>query len=333
MRRRFLRARADVPHRRLKGPHLFPPIHPELRFHNYASFLRRRLGGPAARIGVDPGFTCPNRDGTRGTGGCLYCNNESFTEGVFYPGLPVGEQVRRTIASHARLRAYRRLLVYFQPYTNSHAPPAELERVYRAAFCHPDVVGIIVGTRPDCLGPEVVNLLGGIATERYVSVEIGLQSISDAVLAGIHRGHTVREFTEAVGAVRRRGIDVAVHLIYGLPGDTRENFVAAAGMLSDLGVQGVKLHHLHVVSGSGLEAPFRRGEVRVPGYEEYMEACADFLERLSPEVAVLRLMGRAPRKMLLAPVWEKGSREMSRDVAAELQRRGTWQGSLRKEKA
>ena len=331
MRRRLLRPRTDVPHRRLKWSPLFPPIHPELRFHNYASFLRGRLGGPAGRISVDAGFTCPNRDGTRGTGGCLYCNNESFTEGILDAGLPVEEQVRRAIASNSRLRAYRKLLVYFQPYTNSHAPPEKLERIYGAAFCHPDVVGIVVGTRPDCLGPQVLDLLARIAKERYVSVEIGLQSTSDAVLAGIGRGHTVREFTEAVGAVRSQGIDAAVHLIYGLPGDTRENFVAAAGMLSDLGVQGVKLHHLHVVKGSGLEAPFRRGEVRVPGYGEYVGACADFLERLSPEVAVLRVAGTAPRKLLLAPVWEKGSREISRDVAAELRRRGTWQGSLREE--
>lgn len=315
------------------GPPLFPPIHPELRFHNYAAFLRRRLGGPVARISVDAGFTCPNRDGTRGTDGCLYCNNESFSQGILYPGLPVEDQVRGTIASHARLRSYRRLLVYFQPYTNSHAPPAQLERMYRAAFCHPDVVGIVVGTRPDCLGPAVLDLLERIARERYVSVEIGLQSISDVVLAGIRRGHTVREFTEAVGAARARGIDVAAHLIYGLPGDSRENFVAAAGVLSDLGVQGVKLHHLHVVSGSGLEAPFRRGEVRVPGYTEYVGACADFLERLSPEIAVLRLMGTAPRNLLQGPVWEQGSREMSRDLAAELRRRGTWQGSLREDGA
>jgi radical SAM protein (TIGR01212 family) len=304
-----------------------------LRFHNYASFLRRRLGGPAARISVDAGFTCPNRDGTRGTGGCAYCNNESFTEGVLYPGLPVEEQVQRTIGSQARLKAFRRLLVYFQPYTNSHAPLEDLERTYRAAFCHPDVVGIVVGTRPDCLGPGVLDVLGGIARERYVCVEIGLQSVSDEVLAGINRGHTVQEFREAVQAVRQRGMDVAAHLIYGLPGDTRDNFVAAAGILSDLGVQGVKLHHLHIVSGSGLEAPFLRGEVRVPEYGEYVAACADFLERLCPEIAVLRLMGTAPRKMLLAPVWGKGSREMSHDVAAELQRRGTWQGSLREERA
>ncbi len=284
-----------------------------------------------ARISVEAGFTCPNRDGTKGTGGCSYCNNASFTEGILYPGLPVDEQVRRTIASSGRLRAFRRLLVYFQPYTNSHAAPEELERLYLAAFCHPDVVGIVVGTRPDCLEPPVLDVLGAIARDRYVSVEIGLQSISEDVLAGINRGHTVREFAEAVAAVRSRGIDTAAHIIYGLPGDTRGNFVAAAGFLSGLGIQGVKLHHLHVVAGSGLEEPWRRGEVRVPGYEEYVDACADFLERLCPEVAVLRLMGTAPRRILLDPTWEKGSREMSRDVAAELARRGSWQGSLREE--
>lgn len=285
-----------------------------------------------ARISVEAGFTCPNRDGKKGTGGCVYCNNLSFTEGVLFPGRAVEEQVRRTIASSVRLRSFRRLLVYFQPYTNSYAPPEELERTYRAAFCHPDVVGIVVGTRPDCLEPPVLDVLGAIARDWYVSVEIGLQSISEDVLAGINRGHTVREFAEAVAAVRLRGIDVAAHLIYGLPGDTRENFVAAAGFLSGLGVQGVKLHHLHIVSGSGLEEPWRRGEVRVPGYAEYVDACADFLERLCPEIAVLRLMGTAPREMLLDPAWGKGSREMSRDVASELTRRGTWQGSLREEK-
>lgn len=285
-----------------------------------------------ARISVEAGFTCPNRDGKKGTGGCVYCNNASFTDGVLFPGRPVEEQVRRTIASSGRLKVFRRLLVYFQPYTNSYAPPEELERTYRAAFCHPDVVGIVVGTRPDCLESPVLDVLGAIARDWYVSVEIGLQSISEDVLTGINRGHTVHEFAEAVAAVRRRGIDVTAHLIYGLPGDTRENFVAAAGLLSGLGVQGVKLHHLHVVTGSGLEEPWRRGEVRVPEYAEYVGACTDFLEHLCPEIAVLRLMGTAPQEMLLDPSWGKGSREMSRDVATELERRGTWQGSLREEK-
>lgn len=280
---------------------------------------------------MDGGFTCPNRDGTRGTGGCLYCNNDSFTPGILFPGLPVDEQVRRTIAAPGRHRAFRRLLAYFQRFSNSYASPDELDRKYRAAFCHPDVVGIVVGTRPDCLGPGVLDVLEAIAREHYVSVEVGLQSISDEVLSAVNRGHTVDEFAAAVRALRARGIDVGVHLIYGLPGDMRENFLAAAPFLSDLDVQGVKLHHFHVVRGSGYEGPWRAGAIRVPEYAEYLSACVEFLARLSPDVAILRLMGTAPDDVLLAPKWEKGSRDMARDVAAELLRRGIVQGSLRRE--
>ncbi|HZD54799.1 MAG TPA: TIGR01212 family radical SAM protein [Candidatus Aquicultoraceae bacterium] len=308
---------------------MFPPVHPDLRFHNYASYLRKRLGGPAVRISVDGGFDCPNRDGTRGTGGCLYCSDDSFTSGILFPGLPVEEQVLRTIRSSRRCRQARLLLVYFQKHSGTHAPAAELARKYRSAFVHPDVAGIVVGTRPDCLGADVLDVLEEIGRERYVSVEIGLQSMSDAVLARVNRGHTVGEFAAAAAAVRDRGIDVGVHLIYGLPGDSRENFAATAGFLSDLDVQGVKLHHFHVVAGSAMERLWSEGSVKVPEYGEYISACADFLERLSPGIAVLRLIGSAAPGTLIAPLWGKGSREAARDVAAELARRGTWQGALR----
>jgi radical SAM protein (TIGR01212 family) len=291
--------------------------------------LRRRLGETAVRISVDGGFTCPNRDGTRGTSGCFYCDNDSFTGGILFPGLPVEEQVRRTIFSPGRHRNARRLLVYFQRYSNSYAPPEELDRLYRAAFCHPDVAGIVVGTRPDCLGEEVLDVLEGIGRSGYVFIEIGLQSKSDAVLARVNRGHTVAEFVAAVAAVRARKIDTGVHLIYGLPGDTRENFVETANFLSELDVQGVKLHHFHVVAGSAMAREWERGTVRVPEYGEYVSACADFLERLSSGIAVLRLIGQAPPGRLIAPLWEKRGREMAQDVAAELARRGTWQGALR----
>lgn len=308
-------------------------IHPDLRFHNYGNYLRARFGGPVARISVDGGFSCPNRDGTRGTGGCLFCNNDSFTPGILFPGRPVEEQVRLTMAAPGRHRAFRRILVYFQRFSNTYADPETLGRRYREALGHPEVVGIVVGTRPDCLGGEVLDVLESIARTHYVSVELGLQSISDAVLAGINRGHTVEEFVAAVRALRARGMDAAVHMIYGLPGDTRENFVAAASFLSDLGVQGVKLHHFHVVRGSGNEGAWRSGAIRVPEYREYLSACVEFLARLSPDVTILRLMGTAPDDVLLAPRWEKGNRDMARDVASELLARGIVQGSLRRQGA
>jgi hypothetical protein len=271
---------------------------------------------------VDGGFTCPNRDGTIGVGGCSWCNNDAFTPGIRFPGLPVEEQVRRSIQAPGRHHAFRRFLVYFQKFSNSYAAPEELRRKYRAAFAHPDVAGIVVGTRPDCLGGGVLDVLSEVARDRYVCVEVGLQSMSDAVLRRMNRGHTVETFVEAATALRDRGIDVGVHLIYGLPGDTRTRFLSAAPFLSRLGVHAVKLHHFHVVRGSSLEAPFHAGKVRTPGYDDYLSACADFLERLSPEVAVMA-DGEAP-----APAWPplgQGSPELASDLSAELASRGTRQ--------
>jgi radical SAM protein (TIGR01212 family) len=307
------------------GPAIPPPVHPALRYHNYAAFLRRVLGAPAARVCVDGGFSCPNRDGTVGTGGCSYCDNESFTQGIRFPGLPVEEQVRRSLVA-ADPRGRRRYLVYFQKFTGTHGLPAVLRERYRAALAHPLVAGLVVGTRPDCLGEEVLDLLAEIARERYLCVELGLQSMSDDVLRGVNRGHTVGAFAEGARSLARRGIDVGAHLICGLPGDTRESFLAAAPFLSGLGVRGVKLHHFHVVKGAPFEAAWRRGEVAIPRYDGYVEACADFLERLSPDVAVMRMAGEAPDSRLLAPRWGKGAREAARDVSALLAARGTYQG-------
>jgi hypothetical protein len=218
--------------------------------------------------------------------------------------------------------------VYFQKFTNTHATTEVLRKRYRAAISHPSVAGIVVGTRPDCIGGGALDVLAEIARERYVCVELGLQSMSDDVLQGVRRGHTVAAFEEGARELAHRGIDVGVHLIYGLPGDTRESFLAAAPFLSRLGVRGVKLHHFHVVRGAPIEAAWRRGEVPVPGYGEYVAACADFLERLSPDVAVMRMAGEAPDSRLLAPRWGKGPREAARDVSALLSARGTHQGTL-----
>jgi radical SAM protein (TIGR01212 family) len=241
----------------------------------------------------------------------------------------VDEQVRRSLGRARGDAARRRYLVYFQKFSGTHAAAEVLRERYRGALSHPSVAGIVVGTRPDCMGDAVQELLSEIARDRYVCVELGLQSMSDDVLRGANRGHAVAAFAKAAEALVRRGIDVGAHLIYGLPGDTRETFLAAAPFLSDLGIHGVKLHHFHVVSGAPVEGAWRRGEVRVPAYDEYVAACADFLERLSPGMAVMRLSGAAPDSLLLAPKWGKGPGEAARDVTALLARRGTYQGSLR----
>ncbi len=306
-------------------------MNPELRYNNYGGWIRRRLGTSVIRIGIDGGFSCPNRDAAGE--GCFYCNNEGFTPGIRHADLPVGEQLRIGIdrVRPGRKAAWAakgglRFLAYFQRFSNTHAAPETLDRLYREALEHPEVDGLVVGTRPDCLGPEVLDVLRAIARDRYVMVEVGLQSISDPVLARIGRGHTVGDFEQAVRALRAAGIDVGVHLIHGLPGDTVDNFRGAARFLSGLDVQGVKLHHFHVVSGTRAEREWRAGLVGVPGYGEYVSACADFLERLSPGIAVMRLSGEASGGLLLAPRWAGDGERFAHDVTHELVRRRSWQG-------
>jgi uncharacterized protein len=313
-------------------PRLVPPLlNPELRYNNYGAWIRRRLGTSAIRVGIDGGFSCPNRDAVGE--GCFYCNNDGFTPGIRHAARPVAEQLREGID---RMRAGRkaawakrsglRYLAYFQRFSNTHADPETLDRRYREALAHPEVDGLVVATRPDCLGPEVIEVLRSLARERYLMVEVGLQSLSDAVLARIGRGHTVADFGRAVEALRAAGIDVGAHLIYGLPGDSPANFLAAAAYLSGLGVQGVKLHHFHVVAGTRAEREWRDGRIGAPAYGEYVAACADFLERLSPEIAVMRLSGTASEGLLLAPRWEQDGERLAHDVTRTLARRDSFQG-------
>ena len=307
------------------------PLNPELRYNNYGAWIRRRLGTSAIRVGIDGGFSCPNRDADGE--GCFYCNNEGFTPGIRHATRPVAEQLRHGIE---RMRAGRkaawaernglRFLAYFQRFSNTYADPETLCRLYREALSHPEVDGLVVATRPDCLGPAVLDVLQMFARDCYVMVEVGLQSMSDAVLARIGRGHAVADFERAVGALRAGGIDVGAHLIYGLPGDSPENFLAAATYFSWLGIQGVKLHHFHVVAGTQAEPAWREGRIGVPAYGEYVAACADFLERLSPEIAVMRLSGAASDGLLLAPRWEHDGERLAHDVTRELAQRDSFQG-------
>jgi radical SAM protein (TIGR01212 family) len=310
-----------------------PPLNPELRYHNYGAWIRRRTGFAAIRVGVDGGFSCPNRD-ARGEG-CFYCNNEGFTPGIRHGGLPVAEQLRLGIeragagrkAAWAGRKGYR-FHAHFQRFSNTFGPPESLDRLYREALAVPGVEGLVVGTRPDCLEPDVVDVLAKLARDRYVMVEIGLQSTSDPVLSRIGRGHAAADFERAVRAVRAAGIDVGVHLIHGLPGDTAAGFVEAAGYLSSLDVQGVKLHHFHVVAGTRAEREWRAGLIGVPDYGGHVSACAGFLERLSPGIAVMRLSGEASGGLLLSPRWAHDGERLAHDVTRELARRDSFQGAL-----
>lgn len=303
-----------------------PLVHPDLRFHSYGSYLRRRFGVRVSKVNVDGGFTCPNRDGSRGTGGCIYCDNSSFSPAGTQAKIPIEEQMERGMAYHRERLQSQRFLIYFQKFTNTYAPVERLAALYQSALAHPDVLGISVGTRPDALTDEAIDLLAELARDRYVCVELGLQSREEAVLADINRGHTYEEYLDAVKRLAGRGIEICTHLIHGFTGESREEFVRGARIFSALPVNSLKLHQLHAVAGTRLAELYREGRFTPIALGDYLGAVCDFLEELSPEIAIQRLYGSAPREIRVAPNWDLKNNQMWYAIVNELKRRGSWQG-------
>ena len=301
-------------------------IHNDLRINSYGSFLRRRFDCRVSKVNVDGGFTCPNRDGSRGTGGCIYCDPSSFSPKETVPLIPIEEQMAAGMAYHrARLKS-EKFIVYFQKFTNTYAPVDRLSQLYRRALDHPDVVGISVGTRPDAITDQAIDLLSELARDRYVCVELGLQSSDDAILARINRGHTLDEYLAAVDRLAGRGIEICTHLIYGFPGETRPGFLKSARLISGLPVSSVKLHQLHAVEGTRLAQMYRDGSYTPLTLEEYLGGACDFLEELPARISIQRLFGSAPLAIRVAPNWDLKNNQMWYAVVNELKRRGTWQG-------
>jgi hypothetical protein len=306
----------------------FEHIHPQLRINSYGHYLRRRFGCRVSKVNVDAGFTCPNRDGSKGTGGCIYCNNVSFSPRDTLAEISLEDQLAAGMTYHrTRLRS-QSFIVYFQKYTNTYAAVEHLADLYQRALAVPDVVGISIGTRPDCLTDEALELLTRIAKQHYVCLELGLQSADDAILEQINRGHSLDDFMTAVQRASNRGFDICAHLIHGFPGEQPEEFLKAACLLNGLsGITSVKLHQLHAVEGTELAAMYRRGAFEPITLEQYVTTAADFLERLAPRISIQRLYGSSPLEIRVAPQWGLKNNQMWYAVLNELKRRGSWQGS------
>jgi len=302
-------------------------IHPELRINSYGSYLRRRFRCRVSKVNVDGGFTCPNRDGSRGTGGCIYCDNSSFSPKETQPVIPLEEQLAAGMAYHRKRLGSDKFIVYFQKFTNTYAPVAKLEDLYRRALAHPDVVGISVGTRPDALEDGAIELLAELARKSYVCVELGLQSADEKALGWMNRGHSLEEYFRAVERLAGRGIELCTHLIHGFPGERRADFVRTAQLLSRLPINSVKVHQLHAVRGTRLAELYGEGKFTPLIHAEYVAAVCDFLEELSPQVTIQRLYGSAPLAIRVAPNWNLKNNQMWYSVVNELKRRGSWQGS------
>ena len=296
------------------------------RYNAFGQSMKDLYGLPVYKVNVDAGFTCPNRDGTVSVGGCIYCNNDSFRPSACTSAASVREQIEKGIPYLRRRYGAERFLVYFQPFTNTYAEVGTLARLYQEALDNPGVVGLAIGTRPDCVDEGKIALLEKLAREHFILVEYGLQSIYDRTLTFINRGHDFAAFKRAVDMTAGRGIRIGAHLILGFPTETRDEMLAMAEVLSGLPVGYLKLHQLQVIRHTALAELYARKPFPTVGYEEYLELIADFLERLSPDIVLQRLFAAAPEDILIAPVWNRTRSEFLNDLDAYLERSGSFQG-------
>jgi len=283
-------------------------------FNSYGRFLRDRFGCRVYKVSVDAGFNCPNRDGALSMDGCAYCNNDSFRPPTANHLKSVSRQMSDGMDYLRRRYGAEKFIAYFQPATNTYAPLAVLEPLYEEAVAHPDIVGIAIGTRPDCVDESKLTWLQGLAKKYFVTIEYGLQSACDETLRRINRGHDLQCWKKAVALTRNRGISIGTHLILGFPWESRDDMLRGAEIVSDAGVNFLKLHQLHIVQGSLLADEYKSRTFPLPTLEEYAELVADFLARLSPEIYIERLFGTAPADQLLAPIWGKSKAEIQRFI-------------------
>ena len=296
------------------------------RIHTYGQLLLRRHGERVHKIALDAGLTCPNRDGSKGIGGCTFCNNESFSPNGRKPPT-LHEQLDSGRRAISRCTRASKFIAYFQAYTNTYAKVELLRAMYDEALAEPDVIGLSIGTRPDCVPPEVLDLLAEYrARGLEVVLELGLQSAFDETLQRVNRGHGLAEYLSTASAARRRGIPVCAHLIVGLPGETEEHFHASLDTVLEHGVEGLKLHPLHVVKHTLLAQEWRRGEYAPLAREDYIRIAADLIERTPEEVVFHRVTGTSPRDILLAPEWCAQKWGVLNGIEQELRRRDSRQG-------
>ena len=299
-----------------------------LHYNHYNHFLRRRFGARIQKVSVDAGFTCPNVDGTVAIGGCTFCDNRSFSPSRRLPRQSITSQIDEGIVRLQRRYDCDRFLAYFQPATNTYAPIPRLESVYQQALSHPKIIGLAIGTRPDCLADEVLELIAGIAKKTYVSVELGLQTIHNWSLDLMNRGHHHQASVDALHRSANRGFEICAHLMLGLPGETHEDMMATAREVARLPIDSVKIHNLYVVKDTPLATQLANGEFSLMNCSEYVRTLVDFLEHLPPSMVVERISGDAPPDYFVGPAWCLDKPGVRLAVEHEFVQRKTCQGRL-----
>lgn len=297
-----------------------------LRYYAYNYFLRQRFGQRIHKVSVDAGFTCPNVDGTVATGGCTFCDNRSFSPSRRLPRQNIAGQIDEGIRRIQRRYTAKKFLAYFQPATNTYAPVDRLRPLYEQALAHPLVVGMAIGTRPDCVADDVRDLLGDLAGRTYLSVEYGMQTMHDRSLDAMNRGHHHDAMRDAMERSRGRGFEICAHLILGLPGESHADMLATAREAVRLGVDAVKLHNLYAVKNTPLADQVAAREVSLMDRDDYVRTLVDILEILPPTCVVERVSGDAPPDYFVGPSWCLDKPGVLRAIEAEFARRDSWQG-------
>lgn len=299
-------------------------------YKDFSDFLNEKFPFKVQKISVNAGFTCPNRDGLKGVGGCTYCNNQSFSPGYGGKQRSVSEQLKDGIDFFSYKYPAMKYLAYFQSYTNTYDGLDSLISKYEEALSYPDVVGLIIGTRPDCMPDDLLDYFTALNKQTFLMLEYGIESTLDSTLEFINRGHSYKESVEAIKKTAERGIYTGAHMILGLPGESREQILNHATILSSLPLTTLKLHQLQLIKGTVMAKQYKEHPewFNLFDVDEYIDLCIDFAERLNPNFIIERFVSQSPKNLLIAPDWGLKNFEFTAKILKRFKERDTWQGRL-----
>tara|TARA_B100001758_G_scaffold247889_1_gene268205 strand:- start:4350 stop:5282 length:933 start_codon:yes stop_codon:yes gene_type:complete len=301
------------------------------RYRDFTSFIREKFNCRVQKVSIDAGFTCPNKDGSKGVGGCTYCNNNTFNPDYCKPIKPISDQIKEGIEFFSKKYKVQKYLAYFQAFTNTYAPLSELKLMYEEALSHPDVIGLVIATRPDCIKDDVLDYLEELAHKDYfIKLEFGLESTNNETLLKINRCQTHEEAIDAFDRAKNRGLHLGGHLILGLPGETKEDMLHHAMMVSELPIDTLKIHHLQIVKHTMMAHQFKNTPEMFTfmKLEEYIDLVVDFIELLNPEIIIERFFSESPARMLIYPKYGLKNFEVKHLVDKRLEERDAMQGRL-----
>lgn len=308
----------------------FPWQH-ERRFNAYSNYLKKTFGGRIQKVSIDAGFTCPNRDGSKGNGGCTFCSNESFTPSYCTESDSIREQIQKGIEFHKkRYRKATNFLAYFQAFSNTYKPLEELKNIYSEALAHPEIMGLVIGTRPDCVDEAKLDYLAELAEKHYITVEYGIESVYDKTLRRINRGHSFSDSEKAIRATAERGIRTGGHLIFGLPGESQSNMLASAKVISELPLHSIKFHQLQIIKGTRMGTNYEKNpsDYELFDLPDYLIFIKNYLEQLPPSLVIERIAGESSPELNLGKSWGMRYHQALTLFERLLEKENTWQGRL-----